>query len=813
MQKKWMLLITSVILSIQLSAEDIDTSRVVNLSEITVISTPKESGNMLKLPSSVSLIDEQQMMDQRVSSLKNISSIVPNFFIPDYGSRLTSAVYIRGVGSRINTPAVGLYVDNIPYVDKSAFDFNFYDIERVDVLRGAQGTLYGRNTMGGLVKVHTKNPFSGNGTDVKLSVSNRDAHRHLSLTHYHRISDIFAFSAGGYYEGSDGFFRNDYLGKKIDKMQAGGGRIRGIWMPAERLKIDYSLSYDYSDEGAYPYFYTGTLQGVETYPSMVGQISNNRENRYRRGLFNGGLNVEFVADTWLMNAVTGYQNLNDRMFLDQDFLTPDIYTLEQRQRINTLTEEIIFRNKRTSTFEIPRFEWVGGVNIMHQWLHTEAPVTFYNDGLRWLESNVNRVMPDVSTISMLNMMGFTGMGINFRGDHLTMGNNFKTPVLGLASFFQATYHISDKLSATAGIRLDYERMKMEYNAPADVDYGFSMPNPTNPKMAVDLQDLSSHLRMYQGIVRNDYTRLLPKLAFQYHFDADNSLYLSFSEGQRSGGYNLQMFSDLLQGALRVDMMDGIKAGVTNYLQELAATTPTMPSFVPGLVSGIMDEQMPKFPTPTTDQVVYRPEYSWNYEVGTHLSLIDHTLQLDASAFLMLTYDQQIARFADSGLGRKMVNAGRSRSYGAETSLRWTPSDHLAFSGNYGYTHSTFTDYDGGNGENYTGNYIPYVPMHTAHVDAAYSWTPRVSWLQRITFGLNATGAGRIYWTESNSKSQAFYAILGARLVFETNRLNVMFWTRNLMDHRYNTFYFESVGRGFEQHGKPFQMGIDLKLNI
>ena len=65
--------------------------------------------------------------------------------MPDYGSKITSAVYIRGIGSRINTPAVGLYVDNIPYIDKSAFDFNFYDIERIDILRGPQGTLYGRN--------------------------------------------------------------------------------------------------------------------------------------------------------------------------------------------------------------------------------------------------------------------------------------------------------------------------------------------------------------------------------------------------------------------------------------------------------------------------------------------------------------------------------------------------------------------------------------------------------------------------------------------------------------------------------------------
>ena len=294
-------------------------------------------------------------------------------------------------------------------------------------------------------------------------------------------------------------------------------------------------------------------------------------------------------------------------------------------------------------------------------------------------------------------------------------------------------------------------------------------------------------------------------------DKRGVLYFSLSQGQRSGGYNLQMFSDLLQGALRVDMMDGVKQGVKDYLAELAATTPSMPAFVPDLVGGIMDEKMPQFVAPSTEQVVYKPEYSWNYELGTHLTLFDNTLQVDAATFLMLTKDQQIARFADSGLGRKMVNAGKSRSYGVETSLRWTPDHHLAISGNYGFTHATFTDYDGGAGEDYTGNYIPFVPMHTANLDAAYRFLPNSSWA--LTIGANCTGVGRIYWTEQNNHSQPFYMVTGARLTFETSRLSVMLWGKNLTGTSFRTFYFESAGRGFEQHGKPFQMGIDIKYNL
>lgn len=89
--------------------------------------------------------------------------------MPDYGSKLTSPVYIRGIGSKINAPSIGLYVDGIPYFEKSAFDFDFNEVDRIEVLRGPQGTLYGRNTMGGIINVYTKSPLKYEGTNVWLS--------------------------------------------------------------------------------------------------------------------------------------------------------------------------------------------------------------------------------------------------------------------------------------------------------------------------------------------------------------------------------------------------------------------------------------------------------------------------------------------------------------------------------------------------------------------------------------------------------------------------------------------------------------------
>lgn len=769
--KRNLLLATACLLSATALAEDIntlpkDTTKVIDIEEVVVIASPQETGKLRELPNAVSLISQKDMQANQITTLKNVSALVPNFFMPDYGSKITSAVYIRGIGSRINTPAVGLYVDNIPYIDKSAFDFNFYDIERIDILRGPQGTLYGRNTMGGLIKVHTRSPFSYQGTDVKLSYGSKSNHRSASLTHYHRWNEHFAFSAGGYYEGSDGFFRNAYNGKKIDNMEAGGGRIRAIWLPSDNLKLDFTIGYDYSDEGGYPYYYTGALnKSKEEYKEHIGKISYNRDCGYRRGLFNTGLNIEYQGNSFIMNAVTGYQNLTDRMYLDQDFLPVDIYNIEQKQHINTLSEEITFKSKKNQ-----RWLWVTGASGFYQWLHTDAPVTFQSEGIQWLENNINKGMAS------------SGMPINLKilSETMPVPGIFDTPVLGAAIFHQSTFNhlLFENLSATVGLRLDYEKNKIDYNSSAAMNIQMYM---AGKPMGKPMEQAAEFI----GKLDDDHVQLLPKFALKYDFNKQNNIYATVSRGFRSGGYNIQMFSELLQSALKQR---------------------------PGAGSAVSDDEIKNL-------VTYKPEYSWNYEIGSHLSLFGGKLKTDLAAFYMDTRDQQIAKFVESGLGRMMVNAGSSESYGAEVSLTASVNRNLSLNGSYGYTHSTFKKYDAGKSSSdenidYSGHYVPFVPRHTMNVGANYSFfLGGNKWAQSLTVGLNYTGAGKIYWTEKNDVSQSFYGTLNGRISLQAKALQIDFWGRNLTNKDYTTFYFESMERGFEQRSKPLQLGVDVRYHF
>ena len=797
--KKHMLLIIALLASNYAMAANLDitpedTTKVIDIEEVIVIASPKETSKLRQLPASVSLISQKDMQANRITSLKSASSIVPNFFMPDYGSRLTSAMYIRGIGSRINTPAVGMYVDNIPYLDKSAFDFNFYDIERIDILRGPQGTLYGRNTMGGLVKVHTRSPFSYQGTDVKLSYGSGNNHRSASLTHYHRINERFAFSAGGYYEGADGFFTNSFLNKKVDAMQAGGGRIRAIWFASDNWKIDFNVNYDYTDEGGYPYYYTGKLAGEEDRADLLDRIAYNRESSYRRSLFNSGLNIEHQAENFIFNAVTGFQHLNDRMFMDQDFSPADTYTLEQKQHINSISEEITFKSKPGKTWQ-----WTTGLSGFYQNMKTDGPVAFHKDGIKFLNTTINGYFPDLSQMGM-------SMNLDIQNESLDIPSTMKTPLWNTAIFHQSSFHVGN-WELSAGLRFEYEKMHMDYESSTSTNFNYFL---SSRMMPIELENLKADY-LTKGKLENDYIQLLPKVAVKYNFDSKNNFYVSISKGYRSGGYNVQMFSDIAQNGLQNSIKTSIKTGVSEKLNDYAQKG--MPASVIGMINGMMEQYLTTSEINVAESTTYKPEYSWNYEIGTHLNLFKGKLQADFAAFYMDTRNQQIAKFAETGLGRITVNAGESESYGVEINLVGSPNRHLQLNASYGYTQATFVKYNAGEGEDYSGNYVPFVPKHNMNIGGSYSFLFNNSWAQSLTLGANCSGAGSIYWTEANNAMQDFYATLNGYISLKTKVVQIDLWGRNLTDTPYTTFYFESMGRGYEQRCKPLQMGVDVRFHF
>lgn len=755
------------------------------IDEVVVAADPKTIGDAASQPVSYTVVSAAPLRSAGNSGLKDVMRYTPNLFMPDYGSQLTSAIYIRGIGSRINNPAVGVYVDDVACQEKAAFDASFDDVTRVDVLRGPQSTLYGRNAMGGLLRLYTFNPITtlteGGQTLLRLGTSTRDAGRWAYVRTAQPLGADAALGVSAFYRGNDGYNRNAYLHRRSNGEESGGGRLRAVWNPHRGgFTLDAQTSLQLTDEDGYDY------RSADTHRIEEGLLGN-----YRRTLASASLRLSQEWTYSTLTSVSSWQHVHDRMFMDQDFSPADVFTLLQRQNSHHLSEELTLKGNSSDR----RLGYVAGFYVAHQSLTTTAPVVFGEEGISsLLQSGINSGFAAAN--AAMSPMGMS-LGLTLTDPTMEVSGRFRTPMDNAAAFGQLSYESLfgvQGLTLTAGLRLDYEHTLLRYSSAATSNYQFQLK-----RGAVAMVDKAfSTTSSYDGRLSSEYTRLLPKATVSYSWKPRQLIYASLSTGLRSGGYNIQMFSDLIQTSLRNDMMSTLAAD-----PQLAA-------------------QMKRFVTigtnPAADSTtVYRPERSVNIEVGTHLALFDDRLNLTAAAFLINTRNQQLSRFAANGLGRQMVNAGSSRSWGWELAASTTTDlfrHPLTLHADWGFTHATFLDYDCGESRgvayDYDGRRVPFVPNHTLAVGADYA-LPIGS--NQLRFGADLTGAGRIYWTEDNSHSQPFYLLLGAHATLQHGNLALNLWGRNLTSTHYTPFYFESMSRGFSQVPRPLQLGAELVLSF
>ena len=179
------------------------------IGEVTVTSI-KQARSLLRQPVSVTTLRQGELERLNVSGMKGVSEIAPNFYMPEYGSRMTASVYVRGIGARIDQPAVGLNVDNVPYLNKDAYDFDMQDIQRIEVLRGPQSTLYGRNTIAGLINITTLSPLHYQGVRAMAEAATGNNYR-LGLSAYGLLSRGLGMSVSAYGAYRGGYFRTPIM--------------------------------------------------------------------------------------------------------------------------------------------------------------------------------------------------------------------------------------------------------------------------------------------------------------------------------------------------------------------------------------------------------------------------------------------------------------------------------------------------------------------------------------------------------------------------------------------------------------------------
>lgn len=436
--------------------------KTVGLSEVTVVEFKKTKENLAT--NSVSIVDSGFVNRHELQSITELTAVVPNFYMPEYGSKQNTPVYIRGVGAKTKGSAVGFYVDGIPHFENSSFDVDMSNIASVTVFRGPQGTLYGRNAIGGIINVTTVSPLTYQGTQFKLGYgSHNDAL--FQFSHYNKLGSRMGYSVAGGYHYNDGFYRNMFTNRYVDQLKDAYGRVALVWLLDNKWFLRVNSMLDYSNQGGYPYGKYNRLTG-ETDP-----VNYNRYSSYRRLLSTSGLNISYAGENISFSSQTAFQYIRDRQGIDQDFTSNDTYFVKNRLKQTMLSQEFMLKSNNSS-----RYQWLWGAFAMTQHINNTVETQY-----------------------------------------ITKDNAFPThyriPVNALAIYHQSTIKLFSGFSFIAGLRWDYENSTLKYlretyqlstdGARTEVkNVNSSLHfNQITPKFALQYQDECNNNSYYFSVTR------------------------------------------------------------------------------------------------------------------------------------------------------------------------------------------------------------------------------------------------------------------------------------------------------------------------
>lgn len=447
---------------------DSSANKNVPLDEIVVTDFKQNKRNLTS--TAVSTINVQQLHNQQIVNLKELTAVMPNFYMPDYGSYANTPVYIRGIGTKSKGSAVGFYVDGIPHFESSAFNIDLSDIAAVNVFRGPQGTLYGRNTIAGIINVYTHNPLDYQRTRIKVGYGRYNDFI-AQASNYAKISEKFGISTAASYHHNDGMFTNHFLNEKADKLNEGEGRIGFYWRPTTNWLLHLNSTLTYSEQNGYPY------APYDIVKDELLPISYNRNSTYRRLISSTGLNAQYENNHISFNSQTSYQFIKSHQGLDQDFTPQDVYFVDNSYHQNMLSQELTLKSNDKG-----RYQWIIGLFGMLLHSNQFAETSYFTR--------------DFSTPT-----------------------TYKNPTAGYAIYHQSSYNIWRGMSATVGLRFDYEHAKTTYNQ-----------DKTTLSTGV-----TTHAKDF--VSSASFRQFTPKFTLQYLTNKDNLYYISITRGYKPGGFN------------------------------------------------------------------------------------------------------------------------------------------------------------------------------------------------------------------------------------------------------------------------------------
>ena len=734
-----------------------------------VVTAQKRSENIQDVPISIQAFGAQDIQALGIKSSVDLGAVTPNVDIALVaGPGNQPIITIRGIGlndyDTNNAGPNGIYVDEVYLSSPASQSFATFDLDRIEVLKGPQGTLYGRNTSGGAINFVTAKPTDTYTGDLHAEYS--------SFNTFNLEAGVGGPIAPGldgrvaFVENhSSGFFHNDLTGHSENGTQNYGVRAMLLWKPAEALKVLLNVHGGQVDNRVTEYRHIGDLvPGTQNSPSptvctvtqaydggCVDLFGYGTPSDFYHGAFNrnehlkvnslgGYLRGDYAAGPVTLTSISAFEH-NDKIHPEDSDASPNrLLEINFGVRSNTFTQEV------RAAHSGDKLNWVVGFYYLHENLKQNQPIFLF-----------------------LDFDKFGGFGVppgpgNGDGIAFRAFDRSEQITDAYAGFGQADYAVTRRLKLTLGGRYTTESRAFHYDGSVQYQSGGMDNFGPIQQLALTDEQLSNSAFNYRA-------------ALDYKLTDDILVYGSIATGYKSGDFNGSFLSL-------------VPAEIALQLKPV------------------------------------KPEHVTAYEVGFKSSLFDHRLLFDAAGFYNQYNDLQVFVLVPpvpggSGFPVNVLdNAKKAHTEGVEAQVEAKPFANFTVSAQFGYLETRLDDYITAQliaQPDFTGKQLPVsphfsmagladykIPFGSGALDLQFTWTYKSHQFFDISNDPYTTQSG--YWLEN---ARVAYQFAGSGL-------EVAAWVRNLSDQKYFLDEFDLTSPfGFIQGivGTPRSFGGEINYRF
>ncbi|WP_417318907.1 TonB-dependent receptor [Emcibacter sp.] len=512
-----------------------DDDGIVVLEEITVTAR-KRSENLQSVPVSVSAMTADAIDRSMADNLQHLEGMAPNVVIDSYNAFPNAvSISIRGIShteiEKSFDPAIGVVVDGVFMGTNAQAMVDNFDLERVEILRGPQGTLFGKNTIGGTINVVRKKPEYELSGKASYGYSSFDRHDLKAAVNLPVADDKLALRLAGSYSKSDGHLTNTATGEKLSGVDTLSVRAAALYNVSDEVEVYLNLDHtrDRSDLAGLRNATQPTqlvsvpgLLGLSPaypgYPADTGPLYEVRSDLPEDGTSydttSASLEVNVDKGDYIITSISAYRWVDEDVYNDFDAEDSAIFNSRRQQEHDQFTQEVRLTSNWSDTYE-----FVAGLYYFWSDYSLHQEIDLFTD---WITCGS---LPGA----------YAAFGCRQSGDAGQTTNS-------VAGFFQGNANLTDKLRVTVGGRYTYEKKEFE-STPIVYPYGAL------------------------GSASDDesWSKFTPRIGLDYRVNDEFFLYGSFSRGFKSGGYNGRAGTVTSLGPYDPEQVDSYEVGVKSTL--------------------------------------------------------------------------------------------------------------------------------------------------------------------------------------------------------------------------------------------------------